>query len=40
MTIIKQNNTTYQHKLIFYIWDGFGYGFGWVPIYPLPVKLG
>jgi len=28
MTIIKQNNMTYQHKIIFYIWDGFEYGFG------------
>jgi len=28
MTIIKQNNMAYQHKIIFYIWDGFGYGFG------------
>jgi len=27
MTIIKQNNMTYQHKIIFYIWDGFEYGF-------------
>jgi len=27
MTIIKQNNITYQHKIIFYIRDGFRYGF-------------
>ena len=27
MTIIKQNNMTYQHKIIFYIWDRFVYGF-------------
>jgi len=24
MTIIKQNNMTYQYKVIFYIWDMFG----------------
>jgi len=23
ITIIKQNNMTYQHKIIFCIWDGF-----------------
>jgi len=28
ITIIKQNNMVYQHKVIFYIRDGFGYGFG------------
>jgi len=28
MTIIKQNNMACQHKVIFYIRDGFGYGFG------------
>ena len=28
MTIIKQNNMTYQQKIIFCIWDGFGYVFG------------
>jgi len=28
MTIIKQNNMSYQHKVIFYIWDGLGYEFG------------
>jgi len=28
MTIIKQNNMVYQYKVIFYIWDGFEYGFG------------
>ena len=27
-TIIKQNNMTCQHKVIFYIWDEFEYGFG------------
>jgi len=27
-TIIKQNNMTYQYKVIFCIRDGFGYGFG------------
>ena len=27
MTIIKQNNMVYQHKVIFNIQDGFGYGF-------------
>jgi hypothetical protein len=27
MTIIKQNNMTYQHKVIFYIRDGFGFRF-------------
>ena len=27
MTIIKQNNMTYQHKIIFCIRYGFGYGF-------------
>jgi len=26
--IIKQNNMAYQHKIIFCIRDGFGYGFG------------
>jgi len=26
-TIIKQNNMAYQHKVIFCIRDGFGYGF-------------
>ena len=26
-TIIKQNNMAYQHKVIFCIQDGFGYGF-------------
>jgi len=26
-TIIKQNNMAYQHKIIFCIRDGFGYGF-------------
>jgi len=26
-TIIKQNNMTYQHKIIFCIRDEFGYGF-------------
>ena len=24
MTIIKQNNMAYQHKVTFYIWDEFG----------------
>jgi len=41
MTIIKQNNMIYQHKIIFYIWDGFGYGFGvgtYIPVTcPIPV---
>jgi len=27
MTIIKQNNMVYQHKVIFYIRDGFEYEF-------------
>jgi len=36
-TIIKQNNIAYQHKLIFWIRDGFGCEFGGVPIYLLPV---
>ena len=27
-TIIKQNNMTYQRKIIFCICDGFGHGFG------------
>jgi len=27
-TIIKQNNMANQHKVIFCIRDGFGYGFG------------
>ena len=27
-TIIKQNSMTYQHKVIFYIWDEFEYEFG------------
>jgi len=40
MTIIKQNNI-YQQKVIFYIWDEFGYGFGvatYIPITrPIPV---
>jgi len=41
MTIIKQNNMTYQHKIIFCIWDGFGYRFGvgtYIPVTrPIPV---
>jgi len=41
MTIIKQNNMTNQHKVIFYIWGGFGYGFGvgtYIPVTrPIPV---
>jgi len=40
-TIIKQNNMTYQHKVIFCIRDRFGYGFGvgtYVPVTrPIPV---
>jgi len=28
MTIIKQNNIACQHKIIFYIWDGFVCRFG------------
>jgi len=40
-TIIKQNNMTYQHKIIFCIRDGFVYGL-WVGTYipvtrPIPV---
>jgi len=26
----------YQHKVIFCIRDEFEYGFGWIPMYPLP----
>ena len=41
MTIIKQNNMVYQHKVIFYIRDGFGYGFGvgtYIPVTcPIPM---
>jgi len=41
MTIIKQNNMTYQYKIIFYIWDRFGYGFRvgtYIPVTrPIPV---
>ena len=41
MTIIKQNNIAYQHKVIFYIRDGFGYEFGvntYIPVTrPIPV---
>jgi len=40
-TIIKQNNMTYQHKVIFCIRVGFGYGFGvgtYIPVTnPIPV---
>jgi len=40
-TIIKQNNKTYKHKIIFYIRDGFEYGFGvgtYIPVTrPIPV---
>ena len=40
-TIIKQNNMTYQYKVIFCIRDGFGYGFGvatYIPVTrPIPV---
>jgi len=39
--IIKQNNMTYQHKLVFCIRDGFGYAFGvgtYIPVTrPIPV---
>ena len=41
-TIIKQNNMTYQYKVIFCIRDGFGYGFGvgtYIPFTrPIPVS--
>jgi len=41
MTIIKQNNMTYQDKVVFYIWDGYGYGFGvgtYIPVTrPIPI---
>ena len=40
-TIIKQNNMTYQHKIIFCIRGRFGYGFGvgmYIPVTgPKPV---
>jgi len=40
-TIIKQNNMSYQHKIIFSIQDGFEYGFGvgtYIPVTrPIPV---
>jgi len=40
-TIIKQNNMTYQRKIIFCIRDGFEYGFGvgtYIPVtHPIPV---
>jgi len=37
MTIIKQNNMIYQHKVIFYIWDGFGVG-TYIPVTrPIPM---
>jgi len=40
-TIIKQNNMIYQHKVVFCIRDGFGYGFGvgtYIPVTrPIPV---
>jgi len=40
-TIIKQNNMTCQHKVIFCIRDEFGYGFGvgtYIPVtLPIPV---
>ena len=41
MTIIKQNNMTYQYKVIFYIRNGYVYGFGvgtYIPVTrPIPV---
>jgi len=41
MAIIKQNNMTHQHKVIFYIRDEFGYGFmvgTYIPVTrPIPV---
>jgi len=37
MTIIKQNNMTYQDKVVFTFGTGMDMGLGWVPIYPLPV---
>jgi len=40
--IIKQNNMTYQNKVIFCIRNGFGYGFGvgtYIPVTrPIPVS--
>jgi len=40
--IIKQNNMTYQYKVILCIRDGFGYGFGvsiYIPVTrPIPVS--
>jgi len=39
-TIIKQNNMTYKHKVVFYIRDGFEYEFGmdtYIPVTrPIP----
>jgi len=38
MTIIKQNNMTYQHKIIFFTFGtGLSMSSGWVPIYLLPM---
>jgi len=41
MTIIKQNNMAYQHNIIFYIREEFGYEFGvgtYIPVTrPIPV---
>jgi len=41
--IIKQNNKTYKHKVIFSIRDRFAYGFGvgtYIPVtHPIPVFL-
>jgi len=40
-TIIKQNDMTYQHKVFFFIRDGFAYEFGvgtYIPVtHPIPV---
>jgi len=36
-TIIKQITSHINIKVIFCIWDGFGYGSKWVSIYPLLV---
>jgi len=38
MTIIKQNNMAYQHKVIFYIWDGFGYEYLYI-CYPSHTRI-
>ena len=42
-TIIKQNNMTYQYKVIFCIQNEFGYGFGvgtYIPVPYLCLEIG